>query len=484
VPRRISWALFLAALVSYGWFINGVGGPNPLSRIALTLSLLDERTVTVDRWVALFPTGFADKARLGEHYYSDKAPGVSLLALPAVWLGDRLWGDLVGPRLGDKACDVGPPTAKGCEASRVFVLTWIAGLATSALAMALAVVLLFHLAWRLTGDPPGAVLAALALGFATPAFGWATAFFGHATAAALLTAALAAIVLGIGPDRTRRSACWAGLGAGLALGAAVAVEYPTLPAALVLGLLALWRLRQARRDVAVPAAGLALLGGLTALLPVLAYNAVAFGAPFRPGYAEVVGFEGMRRGLFGIGAPDPTVALELLVGRFRGLLWVAPVLLLVPTAVAIWWRRLDRACLAACLAIFACFLLINAGYVYWEGGDSTGPRHLTPALPFLCLLLAPLWAALRWPGRALTVVLLTVSAAVSLACTAVDMTAPEIYASPLTELILPGFVSGRLPKAVLGAAGVGGVAGLLPLLSIWLIALVVILRELARLSRD
>jgi hypothetical protein len=482
---RISWMLFVTALLSYGWFINGVGGPNPLSRIALTLSLLEQRTVTVDRWVALFPTTFADKSQVGEHYYSDKAPGVSLLALPAVWLGDHLWRDLAAPRLGAKACDLGPPTARGCEASRVFVLTWIAGIATSALAMALAVVLLFRLALRLTGEPQGAVFAALALGFATPAFGWATAFFGHATSAALLLAAMVAIVGCTAPGLSRRSACWGGLGAGLALGAAVAVEYTALPASLALGLFALWRLRALPGDVAMPVIGCAVLGGLAALLPVLIYNAAAFGSPFRPGYADVVGFEGMSDGLFGIGAPSPGVLVELLFGRFRGLLWVAPVLVLVPLAAATWWRRgFAGDALAVCLAVFACFLLVNAGYVYWEGGDSTGPRHLTPALPFLCLTLASLWGVLSRPWRIVAAGLLGLSAMLSLACTAVDMTAPEIYRAPLTELILPGFLNGQAPKAVLGAAGFGAIAALLPLLLLWLVAMVVVVRELSRLSRN
>ncbi len=483
--RRISWALFLAALISCAWFINGVGGPNPLSRIALTLSLLEDRSVAVDRWVALFPDNFADKSRVGDHYYSDKAPGVSLLALPAVWLGDRLWRDVAAPRLGARACDVGPPSAKGCEPSRVFVLTWIAGLATSALAVALGVVLLFRLALQLTGDPAGAVFAAIAFGFATPALGWGTAFFGHATAATLLLAGFAAVVLQAKPQPSLAGTGWAGLGAGLALGGAVIVEYPALPAALVIGVLALWRLRTMPRPVAAMAAAGAVLGGLAALLPALAYNAAAFGSPFRPGYAEVVGFEGMSSGLFGIGLPRPDIALELLAGQFRGLLWVAPVLLLAPVGAIAWWRRrLDRGVLTACLGVFACFLAVNSGYVYWEGGDSTGPRHLTPALPFLCLLLAPLWQGAPVPLRAVRLALLAVSAVVALACAAVDMTAPEIYRAPLTDFILPGLFAGAAPKAVLSAAGVGGVAALLPLLTVWSIASVVIVRELLRLSRD
>ena len=73
IPLVISLALFL----SMAYFYQG-GGWNPNSRMNLVRSLGDEGSWSVDTWA--HNTG--DRAKFGEHYYSDKAPGVSYLALP------------------------------------------------------------------------------------------------------------------------------------------------------------------------------------------------------------------------------------------------------------------------------------------------------------------------------------------------------------------------------------------------------------------
>jgi hypothetical protein len=93
-------------------------------------------------------------------------------------------------------------------------------------------------------------------------------------------------------------------------------------------------------------------------------------------------------------------------------------------------------------------LLINSGYAYWDGGASTGPRHITPMLPFIGLALVPLWETC---GRSLRLGLLafaTVSFALSLACATFYMTTPLAadgigwVHDELFEFILPHFLAG------------------------------------------
>src|SRR5207253_7670948 len=63
---------------SYAYFDQG-GGPNQFTRLGLTLSLVERGSVTIDpyrEWTL-------DKAEKDGHYYCDKAPGLSLLAVPA-----------------------------------------------------------------------------------------------------------------------------------------------------------------------------------------------------------------------------------------------------------------------------------------------------------------------------------------------------------------------------------------------------------------
>ncbi len=101
--------------------------------------------------------------------------------------------------------------------------------------------------------------------------------------------------------------------------------------------------------------------------------------------------------------------LELLFGAYRGLFYLAPVLLLAPWGLACelrgWppapksmvdgtWPVRHVACV--CLAVVGFYLALNAGYYMWDGGAAIGPRHCVPMLPFLALALAPAIRAVPW----------------------------------------------------------------------------------------
>ena len=90
-------------------------------------------------------------------------------------------------------------------------------------------------------------------------------------------------------------------------------------------------------------------------------------------------------------------------------------------------------------------LLYNSAYYYWDGGHSTGPRHLIPAAGMLALGLAAVWQVLdgRRERIALTA-LLGVSMAINLAIAAADVTAPDQFDFPLVEHVLPLVAEGRV----------------------------------------
>src|SRR4029079_18162047 len=84
--NRLSAWLFCIALLAYGLIFSEFGNWNTTSRIGLSVSLADHGSLLIDD----FAPFTWDKATLGDHFASSKAPGVSLLALPAVAVAVRV----------------------------------------------------------------------------------------------------------------------------------------------------------------------------------------------------------------------------------------------------------------------------------------------------------------------------------------------------------------------------------------------------------
>lgn len=344
----------LVALTALG-FAYGSGWPD-VSRLGLTQSVALHGTLRIDRYASQT----RDRARYGGHWYSDKAPGISFLAVPtfeamrALQVIDRndeergIWHDrglLVAARL--------------LTGGLAFVLcVLLVGIAADAFRPG-------------TGVP---VATTFALG--TMALPLAATGLGHTAAGA---AALAAFLFA----RRRRA-----LLAGLCAGAAVVLEYQAAILAVAIAVLLLWASRSARTI------GLYVLGSLPLLVLLGAYDWSAFGSPFHVSYSYVVDFPQQQQNLFGVGTPTLHGLREVLVGH-RGLLVFAPVLILAAAGLVLLWRRGLRAEAMLCGSVSAAFVLLAAGYYDPLGGLSPGPRFVMPALPFLVLGLCE--AFTRWP---------------------------------------------------------------------------------------
>ena len=149
-----------------------------------------------------------------------------------------------------------------------------------------------------------------------------------------------------------------------------------------------------------------------------------------------LGFEGMQQGFLGLTAPDPLVLWRILFGFKRGILWLSPVLVLVPLGLWWGWRsgRL-RAETAVCIAVIAYYFLLNASYFYWSGGSSVGPRHTMPAMFFAALPLMLLWQQAQGPLRQVLRGLSALSLFFSLACGAMTMSVTAAWRFPLKDPI-------------------------------------------------
>lgn len=427
--RGVRIALFALVWFSCAWFGSRELNPNNATRLFAAISLVEQGDATIDEFAPLT----IDKAAFGGHFYLDKAPGMTLMAVPAVALGDAVSGE---------RADRLPPIAADPFARYLRLRQRIAVAMGPAVLTALAAVALFDLALGITGAAPAALFAALGYALGTPAWGWSTTLFGHAPVAALYVIAIWAIWRG---SRGPRVAAGLASLAGLALGWAVVIEYQAVLAGSAIAFWALWRCRG--RAGAVRAIGAAVAGGAIALAPLAAYNLVAFGTVWRVGYAGVVGWEGMNQGLFGLTTPDLRVLWEIVFGSRRGLVWVAPVLILAPAGL-IWCaedrRTRDLALMAAAASLVV--LLVNAAYVYWDGGNSTGPRLAIPMVGMLAIGLAPFWTMIERPAlQMLAAAWLVLSMLINVAIAASEIFAPPTQRWPIWE----GVVAGRLARGEL-----------------------------------
>ena len=316
--------------------------------------------------------GAVDVASYGGHLYSDKAPGVSILAIPIA--------EAVGLR--------DPARWHYRYDARV----WATRLAVQGLALLLCAFLVGRVAEGLVRGTGGPTLISFALG--TEAAALAQAGFAHVPAAAL---AFGAFLLA-----WRRKPFLSGFAAG----AAVLVEYEVGLIALVLaGYVLLTGARALGRYV---------LGALPSVLVLGAYNGAAFGSPFHLSYRYVADSFAANQaaGFFGIHAPSWHAIRLVFVGD-QGLLFDSPVLVAGAAGLAFLWRRRSAEA-AVCTVIVVAFLALDCGYFDPYGGDSPGARFITPALPFLVLGLPFVLARLRRAAAALIAVSVLASTAIAL----------------------------------------------------------------------
>jgi len=458
---RTTWRVFILAaalFVSYGYFYQREGY-NQNSRFDLTRAIVEQHTLRID----LYHKNTGDKAFFSGHYYSDKAPGLALSAVP-VWEAGRIALLVAGKE---------PTDPRPLIAERYLVT-----LATVALSAAVAAACLFMLALNLGASLGGAGFAAVALGLATPFWCYATLFWGHVPTAACLLLAFAGAMEPSKVGSPRRDLLL-GAAIGLAVGWATVIEFPSAPPAAIIALLALGQAWPGGRSrVFRVATGIA-AGVLPCVLVLMTYNAMAFGSPFRIGYPYNVMAAAntwQRQGFVGVAYPKPHVLHEILAGKYRGLLPLAPVIVAAPFGLWLLWKRDDaRKGAFAITAITVYYLLFNAGYSVWDGGWSYGPRFLSPSLPFLCLPLALVWTRSSLAFRSLLAALAVYGAFISLVAVSTFPMPPDTVKSPLPQLLWPAFRAGNLSPDSgtwnLGMlVGLHGLASLIPLFLVWALA--------------
>jgi hypothetical protein len=367
---------FATLIQSFSW--------NQTSHYDLIRSLNEDRT-TIDS----YQSNTGDKVFYKNHWYSARAPGLALFALPfydtITFVGADSWAQKSEAQRNDDE------------------MIYLVGLWGNVLPGLLLMLLVWRVAERF--EPGYGAACAVVLGLGTMVLPLSTLLFSHVFTAFL---GFAAFVLMLrerdGPPSMALLAI-----AGLAMGYAVSSEYPLFFVAAVLGLFLL-----SRRDTLNPLgvikrAGAYIAGGVVGIVPLLLYNHYAFRSWTHLAYSDV---PRQQKGFFGISAPSLKVLSTLLFDS-RGLLTISPVLIMAAIGTALLYKRGNRAEALTITGICLCYVGYNSGYYLPFGGGFMGPRFLTTMLPFL---ICPLGLALkRYPAP--TIALAGVSVATTVIAT-------------------------------------------------------------------
>jgi hypothetical protein len=438
---------------------------NQNSRFDLTRAIVDNGTVRIDPYVS--NTG--DYAKLDGHYYSDKAPGLSLMAVPLYALTEAagpLGLDWLALRLSASSAftDTLNPVGQGTSQERVAVALalYIATLVCVALPAAIMLVLLAKMVERIAGCRTAALLSALAIGLATPVFSYSQAFYGHIPAAACVVGACALITL----NQAEQLSTGRLLAIGALLGWAVVIEYPAALAGLPI---ALWAVQRAGRRAVV----FGVAGAAPALIVLAIYDLIAFGTPLPIGYEHSELWQAQHDvGFMSLTYPRPETLWGLSFSPFRGLFLLAPVLLLALPGVWLGLRSASqRAPVAVAAASFALMFLFASASSMWWGGFAVGPRYLLPGLPLLALPLGVVLARInaatlprRAAGLALFAVLAGLSALHVWATTLAGQSyPPDTTRQPLADYVLPALRDGDVARNLGMALRLDGLVSLVPL---------------------
>jgi hypothetical protein len=354
------WILFGLLLLCHIFFLQiypNFVPTNELSRLLLASAVVDDHSLQIDHAMERYGRS-EDEARFQDHVYSDKAIGVSLVAIPFFVL----------LRLLESAFGFHASAQAAISFLRIFAITIPAILFLPFLAR-------FWLRMR----PEGKYLTGslFVFTFGTIAFTYSMQLISHHLLGLLLFYSACSLRLQKEDQKFSNKHL---LLAGAANGLALMMEYPAVFPVAMICLYALYLIRKWKGlfYFAIPILACGLL--------MLAYNYAIFHTPFDLTYRHMTGRHTghHEHGIVGVNVPGFDAIYGLLLSRHHGLFFSSPVLLLALPGLFFLIRskqwRFEGWLFSA---ISFSFLFVYAGFTYWIGGYAFGPRYLSPAIPFL-----------------------------------------------------------------------------------------------------
>ena len=354
------WLFGLGLLFFSIFYIDIWHTPNPISRALPVLTYHETNTLEISRYQEIS----LDKSKIGERYYSDKAPLPSLITIPFYQLSAAL---------GQDKWDYNKKPFNGAPTwyKRLSYIIFLGSVLCSSMPFALLAFFAFQIGKQNFNWKPTLITLSV---FGTYLFIYAGTYFNHLLSGLFLAFATYFIKQ---PKKVWLS--------GLFCAFAFLSEY-TL--GLFAALLPLFLLRKEEKWKLIFSFG---LGFLPALIIYAWYNYSLSGNPltFVFYYTDYETFSKGIKQNYGFGFPSLESVYGLLLSPYMGILWF-----FTPFAffIAYWVKSGIKAHLTDPVLInsLALFALISAYFIWW-GGYSWGPRYLIPMACILALQSAAVW---------------------------------------------------------------------------------------------
>ncbi len=410
---------FILSLWIYAFFYQA-GGWNQNSRFDLVRSIVEDKTLQIDKYA--YNTG--DISKVNNHYYCDKAPGVS-------WIG-------VIPYSGFRIL----VSAKPYDVNDLSTASYFVTLFTVAIPSAMAVSILYVFLEIFALSRYFRILITFGYAFGTLTFPYATLFYGHQPAATFLFAAFTLLALRTTQQIDSRYL----FGIGILLGSSVAVDYSSMLGVIPISFYAVYKCPKPRQLFFL------ILGGLCIGAILAIYHTVCFGSPFNLPYYFSVQPHRHQGAFMGIGMLHLDVLYDILFSSYRGLFYSSPWLItgLIGWILASIKKKFIPEMLVS-LVIIIVFCWLNASLVDWDGGGAMGPRYLIPILPFLSIGAAGLKFLPIGKNRLvhklclfIFILLIGYSSFMMLVATSVNPETPQNFQQPFEDFLLPAFYRGLL----------------------------------------
>jgi hypothetical protein len=447
VLARHGWLVAIAAIYLYVFpYFPAIQSANELPRVYLVRSIVDAHTFALDAPAKVWgQTG--DMSPSGGHVYSNKAPGSSLLVVPA-YAAARVVGD---------------PGLAGTM--------WLCRVVGGIVPALLFLVLLSRFLARFSPDEATRRLVLVAYALGSMAMTYAILFYSHQLSAICIASAWIVAVDVVDGKRGARAM----LAAGALAGAAPLVDYQAALAGVPVFawlVATLWQRRGDRPGELARVLGCGAAGAVLPIALLLAYHTVCFGGPLHTGYAasEVYAAD-HAHGLLGATYPKWTAVVGTTVAVDKGLFALAPWLVLTIPGTVVLWRRGERGTAIVGGAVFVLFLAFVASLAFWRAGWEVGPRYVTAMLPFTLPAVVALVDAVRASAHPRAKLVAGAVAAPMLVAIAIYTLSsatfpywPDAFHDPLYEVTFRLLGDNLVAPSLGSALGLAGVVGIAPYL--------------------